>query len=1141
MLLAKQKTKLTPVFGSALLLVFCLVAFLFLNNYHAQAAAGINERLNFQGRLYNAAGAVIDDGDYNMEFEIVQDGDGCNPTSGTYPCSGTVQWTETRTGADVVTVRNGYFSVELGSVTSLPTGIWNQDTLWLSVNIGGTGGAPSWDGEMKPLKRLTSSPYALNAARLGGLSSTDFLQIAQGVQLDTSTIDPSIFINKDNASGTPNILQLQKAGTDVFTVDNSGLVTAGAGLTVASGTQFTVGGEAFTDLTGNGLTIASNALTVNVATSADGLSSTTSSGSGLEVLASGVTLLQGCGDGQVLEWNETSDEWACASVAAGSNDLDDVYLADSDKHLTVNSASGLTFDLTSTGDFAIEDNGTTAFLVNDSGQVIVGSGSAASALNLSGAGSANGLTFNTDGDAVSVYYDSGTQEFRMSGALYVRTPSLAFFGSTGYLGASVSGTGIVVSGELDLGTNVINNIGNASTDFTAAGGLTLAGLLTPNGGISIGSNNLTGTTGNIDYTNFDVAGTTGNTDIGGTITAGSSNVAITNSTGNVLHDSLEDCTDGQVLKWTTGGSRWGCGADNASSMDSRSFVDSTSDATSATNTVTYWDTAAENNNSYPNITPSSTSSAVYGTVTIAWQSNANNSMGITARVERTSGGSVAACNSGTALSPKPGTASATSDSFVTTTSTFLYTPGTTTQQWFNVCADSATTNTNSTLLEIRVTLFEVTNSNADLAELYSTSDATLQVGEVVSLDSGITNGVKRTTSAYERGTVGIISTAPALLIGGQDDGVTAVPVALAGRVPVKVSGENGPIAPGDLLTSSSIPGVAMKATKAGPIVGKAMTAFDGSGIGMVTMFVQSGESNGSGMLDLMPGLAGADPAELSRLVLAQLLAGNAKKPTINMSEITTDRIVAGLEIVTPSITSDVIALNTLEVATGESIRIDGDVVVHGTLTADKIRANQIEGLAIFTDRLQNLESRLDDGQGWPSNNTGVLGDNVVNTTGETALGSVDFQNIHAALDMSVDGSLRVAGGLSVGGPAEFHGNAFFFRLVQFVDKVIFDKEVTFKDTVTYNSDSGGFATIHATQQEVVVEFDKPYANVPVVTVNVRDGQFVNYSYKDLTPTGFTIVLEKAAVQDVEFVWTALSVENAQTHEKPVQPTLQPTN
>lgn len=146
-----------------------------------RAATGINEQLNFQGRLLDSTGAVVADGLYNMEFKVVRDGDGCNPTSGTFPCSGTVLWTETRIQTNRVTVKNGYFSVNLGSVTAFAGSVdWNQDTLWVSINVGGTANtaSPTWDGVMKPLKRLTSSPYAFNAGRLGGLTASSFGQLA---------------------------------------------------------------------------------------------------------------------------------------------------------------------------------------------------------------------------------------------------------------------------------------------------------------------------------------------------------------------------------------------------------------------------------------------------------------------------------------------------------------------------------------------------------------------------------------------------------------------------------------------------------------------------------------------------------------------------------------------------------------------------------------------------------------------------------------------------------------------------------------------------------------------------------------------------------------------------------------------------
>src|SRR3989344_9629405 len=133
--------------------VFVLVG-IFLTVRPAQAATGINEQVNFQGRLLDATGAVVADGSYNMTFRVYQDGNGVLGGG-----DETVKWTETRESGNKVLVKNGYFSVYLGSVTVFGASVdWDQDTLWLSINIGGTG-TPTYDGELKPLTRLSSTPY----------------------------------------------------------------------------------------------------------------------------------------------------------------------------------------------------------------------------------------------------------------------------------------------------------------------------------------------------------------------------------------------------------------------------------------------------------------------------------------------------------------------------------------------------------------------------------------------------------------------------------------------------------------------------------------------------------------------------------------------------------------------------------------------------------------------------------------------------------------------------------------------------------------------------------------------------------------------------------------------------------------------
>lgn len=157
----------------------------------AAAVVGTNEQINFQGRLFNAQGAVVPDGFYNVEFKIYQDGTGQavgNP-------DGTLSWTESHlnNNGQGVRVKNGYMSVELGSVNAFGSQVdWNQSVLWLSMNIGSTNtscasfAACSPDGEMTPMKRLSSSVYAMNANKLGGLTSAGFIQ-NQNVAAQTTT------------------------------------------------------------------------------------------------------------------------------------------------------------------------------------------------------------------------------------------------------------------------------------------------------------------------------------------------------------------------------------------------------------------------------------------------------------------------------------------------------------------------------------------------------------------------------------------------------------------------------------------------------------------------------------------------------------------------------------------------------------------------------------------------------------------------------------------------------------------------------------------------------------------------------------------------------------------------------------------
>jgi hypothetical protein len=134
---------------------------------------------------------------------------------------------------------------------------------------------------------------------------------------------------------------------------------------------------------------------------------------------------------------------------------------------------------------------------------------------------------------------------------------------------------------------------------------------------------------------------------------------------------------------------------------------------------------------------------------------------------------------------------------------------------------------------------------ADLAEMLPAS-AGLKPGDVLIM--GQDGKLARCSAPYQSTVVGVYSTQPGFVGGAGDDADLdgQVPLAVIGVVPVKVTAENGPIVPGDALTTSSMPGHAMKAKAiamegmsffpGGVIIGKALERLD-QGTGTIQMLV----------------------------------------------------------------------------------------------------------------------------------------------------------------------------------------------------------------------------------------------------------------------------------------------------------------
>jgi UDP-N-acetylmuramyl tripeptide synthase len=135
---------------------------------------------------------------------------------------------------------------------------------------------------------------------------------------------------------------------------------------------------------------------------------------------------------------------------------------------------------------------------------------------------------------------------------------------------------------------------------------------------------------------------------------------------------------------------------------------------------------------------------------------------------------------------------------------------------------------------------------ADLAEPFKITSGEIEVpqGAVVVIDDQNPGHLKVSNQAYDTRVAGVVSGANGIQPGiqmqqqGMLDG--GKNVALTGRVYVQADAANGAINPGDLLTTSSTPGHAMKVTNhtqaQGAILGKAMTGLS-KGRGLVLVLV----------------------------------------------------------------------------------------------------------------------------------------------------------------------------------------------------------------------------------------------------------------------------------------------------------------
>lgn len=202
---------------------FLLGAFLlFLNLLLIFAAPPVNatpNTINYQGRLSNASGVNMPDGQYNMKFRIYD-----AATAGTMVYSTTFQM------ANRVTVTNGQFNVQLSNTDTS----FSSDTRYLEVELptpatatcSTVGCADYSEGPMTPRQPFASAAYAFQAKNADTLDGVDSLSFARKDSSNTfiysNTFNSNVLI--DSANSATKFVINDNSSVALFTADTSATI-----------------------------------------------------------------------------------------------------------------------------------------------------------------------------------------------------------------------------------------------------------------------------------------------------------------------------------------------------------------------------------------------------------------------------------------------------------------------------------------------------------------------------------------------------------------------------------------------------------------------------------------------------------------------------------------------------------------------------------------------------------------------------------------------------------------------------------------------------------------------------------------------------------------------------------------------------
>lgn len=835
-------------------------------------------------------------------------------------------------------------------------------------------------------------------------------------------------------------------------------------------------------------------------TTGDGTGAT-SSGSGLEAGTGGIGLLQGCANNEGLVWNDGSSVWGCALAT-----LDTAYTNDADKTLTVNNAAGLTFDLTTTGGLFIEDAGVVFASFTDTGGI-----------TFQPAGT-SAVTFNLDDN--SAFIVNGT----VTNTGFLQDMNLTF-GADG-AGDTVSALNINVTSANDttsdqvLGVNIDNLTGN--------------GANTVESGLRIGTGwSASGLDADIEFDD-----TTPVIRLGATDNTGILSITDSAATPNTLLRIQDHSTN-------FGASVEAGAFISYNSMYADEFFKDRAQV------------AADGNQNWGDNTEWNTNE----TGTCTWDGTADAINGITSMLANAAGSTCTLHHSDLgAATPNTWVDADNLPTIVMKVRPSVAGAGVpdTNHQFFAGIYDGAFNGTPASGAPVNGIYFSNASDAAGVtgtANWYAVTDN----------GAAVTNtacGVAVSETAYALLVIKVMSTSLVKFYIDNDvsNGVNLVECGTGNTLNINTAGMT-PFMKADWDAGANASTLDIDYYR----LWQDDAAPPSQGLS------EDGNSEESVVAQSAPlQVYGTQSALDSRTVLSELMVAGENMEYSSGQRLDLRSLTVGEGIVSPLMTTNSLLTNNIESATGtdivlnldqngalvfrdkdgqETSRIDGqgNATFGGTVTADALRVGRLELDGIdFLEPLEEVKARIDALESRPTTviDAGQLDLSSIELGSISVIGQATFKEaVRFEKDVEFAGQINVLGysnlqGLTVNldlitkGSLIVEGKATFKEMVQFEKDVQFASNVEVKGEFTTNNDTAGTSKIKTGEKKVKVEFSKPKTSKPIITVSVGNGKFVQYSYQNVTETGFEIVLPNPADEDLEFSWIAIQAQQPQVVQAP---------